>query len=253
MWIRVTVVGLLAAAVCLFAQNPPPGGRGRFGGGPNARFLGAEAGPPGRVVRNAPYSAEMITESTQTLADGNHIRQSTTARVFRDSEGRTRTEQSLKGLGALAGNTDLPNVIFIGDPVAGTTYALNPSAKTATKRGWMRPGRSGPPSSDRTAQKARRRESMDANMKTESLGRQTIDGVAADGTRTTTTIPAGELGNEQPLQIVTERWYSPDLQIFVLTRRSDPRTGETITRFANISRAEPAHALFEVPADYKVN
>jgi len=253
MSIRVTAASLLAVAVCLFAQNPPPGGRGRFGGGPNARFLGAEAGPPGRVVRNAPYSAEMITESTQTLADGNHIRQSTTARVFRDSEGRTRTEQSLKGLGAVAGNTDLPNVIFIGDPVAGTTYALNPSARTATKRGWMRPGRSGPPPADRAAQKARRRESVDANVKTESLGRQTIDGVAADGTRTTTTIPAGELGNEQPIQIVTERWYSPDLQIFVLTRRSDPRSGETITRFANISRAEPARTLFEVPADYKVN
>ncbi len=252
MSIRVMVIGL-AVAVSLSAQDLPPAGRGRFGGGPNARFLGAEAGPPGRVVKSAPYSAEVVTESTQTLADGNHIRQSTTARVFRDSEGRTRTEQSLKGLGALAGNTNLPNVIFISDPVAGATYALNPSAKSATKRGWMRPGRSGPPPANRTEQKARRREGVNANIKTESLGRQTIDGVAADGTRTTTTIPAGELGNEQPIQIVTERWYSPDLQILVLTRRSDPRSGETVTRLANISRTEPAHTLFEVPGDYKVN
>ncbi len=252
MSIRVMVIGLVAA-VSISAQDMPPAGRGRFGGGPNARFLGAEAGPPSRVVKNAPYSAEMITESTQTLADGNHIRQSTTARVFRDSEGRTRTEQSLKGLGALAGNTNLPNVIFISDPVAGSTYALNPSAKTATKGGWMRPGRSGAPPANRAGQKARRRENVNANVKTESLGRQTIDGVAAEGTRTTTTIPAGELGNEQPIQIVTERWYSPDLQIFVLTRRSDPRSGETVTRLANISRTEPAHTLFEVPADYKVN
>jgi hypothetical protein len=252
MSIRVMVIGLVAA-VSLSAQDLPPAGRGRFGGGPNARFLGAEAGPPGRVVKNAPYSAEMLTESTQTLADGNHIRQSATARVFRDSEGRTRTEQSLKGLGALAGNTNLPNVIFISDPVAGSTYALNPGAKTATKGGWMRPGRSGAPPANRAGQKARRRENVNANVKTESLGRQTIDGVAAEGTRTTTTIPAGELGNEQPIQIVTERWYSPDLQIFVLTRRSDPRSGETVTRLANISRTEPAHTLFEVPADYKVN
>jgi hypothetical protein len=253
MSMRVTVVSLLAVAMGLYAQNPPSPGRGRFGGGPNARFLGAEAGPPGRVVKNAPYSAEMITESTQTLADGNHIRQSATARVFRDSEGRTRTEQSLKGLGALAGNTDLPNVIFISDPVAGTTYALNPSARTATRNGWTRPGRSGPAPANRAEQKGRRLKSVNANTKTESLGRQTIDGVAADGTRTTTTIPAGELGNEQPIQIVTERWYSPDLQTFVLSKRSDPRSGETITRLANITRAEPAHSLFEVPADYKVN
>ncbi|MDR3703274.1 MAG: hypothetical protein P4L56_26745 [Candidatus Sulfopaludibacter sp.] len=253
MSIRVIVVGLLAVAIGLSAQDPPPAGRGRFGGGPNARFLGAEAGPPGRVVRNAPYSAEMITESTQTLADGNHIRQSATARVFRDSEGRTRTEQSLKGLGALAGNTNLPNVIFISDPVAGSTYALNPSAKTATKGGWMRPGRSGPPPANRAEQKGRRRSGDNANVKTESLGRQTIDGVAADGTRTTTTIPAGELGNEQPIQIVTERWYSPDLQTFVLSKRTDPRSGETITRLSGIARGEPAHSLFEVPADYKVS
>ncbi len=257
MSIRFAFAGLLTLALAVYAQNPPPSGRGRFGG-PGARFLGAEAGPPGRVVKNAPYSAEMITESTQTLADGNHIRQSTTSRVFRDSEGRTRTEQSLKGLGALAGNSNLPNVIFISDPVAGTSYALNPSAKTATRNGWMRPGRSGPPPRNRAEEGMRpkgegRRSFNSSNVKTESLGRQTIEGVAADGTRTVTTIPAGEMGNEQPLQIVTERWYSPELQTIVMSKHSDPRSGETVTRLANISRAEPSHSLFEVPADYKVS
>jgi hypothetical protein len=60
------------------------------------------------------------------------------------------------------------------------------------------------------------------------------------------------MGNEQPISIVTERWYSPDLQIYLLTRRSDPRAGETVTRLANLTRGEPAHSLFEVPADFKV-
>ena len=247
-----TLVGLLAIAFGAFAQAPPPSGRGHFGPGPGARFLGAEAGAPGRVVKNAPYSADMITESTQTLADGNHIRQSTTSHVFRDSEGRTRTEQSLKGLGALAGNSNLPQVVFINDPVAGTNYALNPSDKSATRSGWMRSPRPGPQARTAAGPGGRRHEGNSQNMKIESLGHQTIEGVGADGTRTTLTVPAGQMGNEQPFQIVTERWYSPDLQTVILSKHTDPRSGETISRLANISRAEPAHTLFEVPADYKV-
>lgn len=249
MSIRMTLVGLLAVAIGGYAQNPPGPG---FGHGP--RFLGAEAGVPRHVVKNAPYSAEMMTERTQTLADGNHIRDNTTARVYRDSEGRTRTEQSLKGLGALGANSNLPNVVFINDPVAGLNYALNTMNKTATKTGWMRPGRGGgPPREVPGAGGGRRRAAEGGNVKTESLGRQTIEGVAADGTRTTFTIPAGQMGNELPIQIVTERWYAPDLQTVVLEKRSDPRAGETVTRLTNISRSEPPRTLFEVPADYKVN
>ena len=88
--------------------------------------------------------------------------------------------------------------------------------------------------------------------KTESLGKQIVEGVAAEGTRNTTTIPAGEIGNERPLEIVFERWYSPELQTVVMTRHSDPRFGETVYRLTNINRDEPARSLFEVPADYTV-
>ena len=90
------------------------------------------------------------------------------------------------------------------------------------------------------------------NVKTESLGRQTMEGLVVDGTRNTLTIPAGQMGNEQPIQIVTERWNSAELQTVVLSRRSDPRNGETVTKLANVSRAEPSRTLFEVPADFKV-
>src|SRR5579862_8966592 len=121
MLIRSTLIGILVLATGALAQPPEPGrgpgrGPGPFGG---ARFLGAEAGMPGRVVKNAPYSADVVTESTQTLGDGNHIRQSSTAHVYRDSEGRTRQEQSLSGLSAIAGSTSatLPHVVFIHDPV----------------------------------------------------------------------------------------------------------------------------------------
>jgi hypothetical protein len=86
----------------------------------------------------------------------------------------------------------------------------------------------------------------------ESLGRQTIEGVQAEGSRTTVTIPAGAIGNERPIQVVSERWYSPELQTLVMTRHSDPRFGETTYRLTNVSRSEPDHSLFEVPAGYKI-
>jgi hypothetical protein len=86
----------------------------------------------------------------------------------------------------------------------------------------------------------------------ESLGTQTIEGVAAEGTRVTFTIPAGKIGNERPLITVSERWYSAELQTVVLSKISDPRMGETTYRLTNIVRSEPDPALFQVPADYKV-
>src|SRR5579871_1886645 len=138
MLIRQVLIGVLA----LFAANAqaPEGGpgRGRFGPGPGpigdggARLLGAEPGKPGRLVRNAPYSGDVITETTQVLPDGNHIRQSSTVHVARDSEGRTRSEQSLRTLSGLAPNANLPSVVFINDPVVGVNYALNPGNRTAT-------------------------------------------------------------------------------------------------------------------------
>jgi hypothetical protein len=91
-----------------------------------------------------------------------------------------------------------------------------------------------------------------AEPKVEKLGTQTVEGVSAEGQKITHTIPAGAVGNEQPIDIVDERWYSPELQTVVMTRHSDPRSGETVFRLTNINRSEPARTLFEVPSDYTV-
>jgi len=209
---------------------------------------------PGRTVKNAPYSADIITETAQALADGNRIRQSSTSKFYRDSEGRTRREQSLDGLHRVAPNANLPQVIFISDPVAGSDFALNPSDKTATRSARMRPAmaqRGGGRGME--SRLGRGRGANDPNVKTESLGRQLIEGVPADGTRTTMTIPAGRIGNDQPIQIINETWYSPELQTTVLSKRTDPRSGETTFKLTNISRAEPPRTLFDVPVDYKVS
>jgi hypothetical protein len=87
-------------------------------------------------------------------------------------------------------------------------------------------------------------------VKTEQLGAKEIEGVRAEGMRTTTTLPAGVIGNVRPIQIVSERWYSPELHVVVFSRRADPRFGETIYRLTNITRTEPEASLFQVPADY---
>jgi hypothetical protein len=256
---RILTVGLLALAAGAQAQ---PQGRGPA----NWKLVGAEAGRPGPVVKNAPFSADVTTETTVTLADGNHIRQTSSLRLYRDSEGRTRREQSLNSVGGLVNNTNLPSVVFINDPVAGVNYALIPSSRTGTRsvnggRGFNgqagnRAGRS-TPAADVPGLGRRMRGNVAggtaSNTKTEVLGRQTVEGVAADGTRTTVTVPAGQMGNELPLQTVVETWYSPDLQTTVYSKRSDSRTGETVTRYTNINRTEPAHTLFEAPPDYKIS
>jgi len=269
---RLTIAALLALTLGAFAQGPGPGrGPGRRGfedaqgpggpGGPGARFLGAEAGMPGRTVKGAPYSADVVIESSHTLADGNHIKQTTTSKFYRDSEGRTRREQAVN-LSGLAQNASMPNVVIIHDPVAGADYALNAKDRTGTKStftahepGGMHPqgaGR-GPRPADTAGPMPRARAPRnDQNIKTESLGKQMIEGVQAEGRRTTMTIPAGQVGNEQPILIVTETWYSTELQTMVLSKHSDPRYGDSVTRLANISRSEPSHMLFEVPADYKM-
>ena len=212
------------------------------------RFVGAEPGRSGPVVKGAPFSADVTTETTRVLQDGNRIHQVSQLRFYRDGEGRTRREQSLKSLGSLASNTNLPTVVFISDPVAGVNYALSASSKTATQSA----GGRGPGGNRGERMRGATPSGGPRNVQPESLGSKTVEGVTAQGTRTTITIPAGRDGNERPIETVIESWYSPELQMVILATRNDPRTGETVTRYTNIVRGEPAHSLFEVPADYKV-
>ena len=314
----------------------------------------------GAVVKGAPYTAEMITESTQSLADGNTITRKKTGLVFRDGEGRTRQETGADG--------KAPS-IFITDPVEGKHYILTPGSKRAvaiprvagfetkhkekqvirsggtevriedgkvfvdgkefggaaggnfdftTKSGKkvviadgkvtidgkemanIGPGsvvvkrvdgpdgstreevrvhvvRSGdekasllpptppmppstpgalaplPPMPPMPGIQTMRFESTARLGKgvTTSLGTRDFDGVKAEGKSTVWTIPAGEIGNKNPINITSESWYSPELKVTVQSRYHDPRTGETVYRLANIRRTEPAADLFKVPEEYK--
>jgi len=194
------------------------------------------------IVTGRPFTARVLVESRQTLADGSQVVNQQTVTAARDSQGRTRREE----VPATPGAVQQPKTVIISDPVAQTTYILGPD-HVARKL----------PATQTSRQVQRFSTSAAAghtepDSKTESLGTQTIAGVLAEGTRTTYTLPAGALGNQNPLMIVDERWYSQDLQITILSRHFDPRFGESSYRLTTIQQAEPPASLFQIPADYTV-
>ncbi len=255
---------------------PPP-----LFGGEAARFslIAGQAGFGLAAVAGAPYSAQAVTETSRVLGDGTRIQQKNTVAMYRDSEGRTRHEQTLDGIGPWRSATGTVTVVFIHDPVAKEMYTLNPADKTATKSvieemfdpaaGTSRRRPEPPPGEVRAAEVRvmRRVGGPDGgavlanrlihagraeNSQTESLGQQNIEGVMAEGTRVTTTIEVGKIGNDRPITIVSEHWYSPDLKMTVMSKRTDPLAGDTSYKVTNLVRAEQPRSLFEIPPDYSV-
>ncbi len=86
----------------------------------------------------------------------------------------------------------------------------------------------------------------------EPLGTRMIEGVNCEGSKSVSKIETGAIGNDRPIEITSERWYSPDLQTVVMTKRNDPRTGEEIFRLTNVVRGEQPADLFQVPANYQL-
>jgi hypothetical protein len=203
-----------------------------------------------------PFSATITTRTSQSYVDGTNVNNTTTVVQYRDADGRTRTE------------SDTPNgqVVTIRDPAAGVSYRLDPAAKSAVKmamagipvgpaQGGGRGGRGARGGSmvsasnaDSVAENAKR----NPNNIVDDLGTSTINGVPARGTRITTVIPIGAIGNDREFRSVDERWYSPDLNMIVKSVSTDPRFGTTTHEMTNISRVNPDRSLFEVPADYKI-
>jgi hypothetical protein len=256
--------------------------------GPDVGLIAIEPLEVGRPVKDAPYSAEAITETAQAFADGNRIEQRTSATIARDSSGRVRRQQQAVIFGGLVANSQIPLVTIV-DP-AGVHLTLDPERRVAyrvktppfpvqgnfeaavpatvngarERGGRVRLSVGGQPPEPDGRQRAEARFAVPGaalakpapldppEIRTEPLGEREIEGVRAEGRRTTMTIRAGAIGNHLPIVIVSERWYSPELQVVVLTRRADPRFGETVYRLVNILRAEPPADLFEVPTDYRI-
>ena len=230
-------------------------------------------------VKGAPFCATVSTEHTQAFADGNRIHTSDNSTVCRDSEGRVRREATLNLLGAVPQESS-PKLITIIDPIAGVRYILDSNEKLARKGpisgspglpplaaklpAQLPPPRDGQVMIYRSAgdgsanvffKKAvpdKAGQVSDEAADTENLGDQTINGIHATGTRVSTTIPAGKIGNEQPMITSSERWYSPELKATVMTKHDDPWVGELKTEFANVNTSEPDASLFRVPSGYKI-
>jgi hypothetical protein len=273
-----------------FTIAVPPGGPG------NAAWVGSEAGAraiyrfdaalagpglrfEGEPVKDAPYSAEAVTESTQTLSDGNRIHRENRSLIYRDSQGRTRREESITALGPWATDTQ-QTTVFINDPVGGTHYVLNPNDKTGAQLPVpmladhinLPSGEAGVRATNRVITRTQvgvgrgvgggvgsgvgvlsaMPLAAPGETKEEDLGSRSIEGVTAAGTRMTTTIPAKQMGADRDIVITFERWHSPELKVDVLTKRNDPRIGETTYRLTNINRTEPLPSLFEPPADFDI-
>jgi hypothetical protein len=252
--------------------------------------LRAKIAVEAKVTTGAPYSAEAVSETAQALADGNRINRKSVTRVYRDSEGRTRREEvdDTGAVISVSIVDPVAHVSYVLSPAARTAYRdqillrtpmmrsggpgapadvlskMEAESRTQGELTRRAGGRRGdapapPPAAPRSpgappppppppippAEATPNREVV-----TENLGQQIIEGVNATGTRSTTTLPAGAIGNLQPIKIVVEQWISPDLQVLVMTKHSDPRSGETVYRLQSIVRAEPDRSLFTVPADY---
>lgn len=233
---------LIAQGPGTAGELPPPRFREKL------ELLRIEGMHPGKVVTGAPFSAVAISEITQTLTDGNRITRTTQTRLYRDSQGRFRKEGAFTGFGPMAAG-EPKSFVLIHDPVAGAAYVLSPETKTARQMPGMGKMRKFAESAG-PGKPGRRMEGQDANTQVQDLGAQTIAGVAAQGKRVTHTIPAGQIGNEKPIVSTFETWYSPDLQMVVMSKRSDPRFGDTTYTVSNVQRSEPAASLFAVPSDY---
>ncbi|HEY0285357.1 MAG TPA: hypothetical protein VGC23_08210, partial [Vicinamibacterales bacterium] len=254
----------------------------------NIEFMSSPIAFDTEPVAGAPYSAEAVTGVVQTLADGNRIVRQNKAQISRDSHGRTRREEGLAMFGPLVNGprgNELRNV-QISDPTTGSMVMLDLQSRTAHRMPSPRlmlrnkiagvngnagvnverlnvekfemavPAPAGAGAGAMGGVMFNRVEAiagmqMDKSV-VESLGTQFMEGIAVEGTRTTLTIPAGQIGNEQPLHIVSERWFSSDLKVLVMSRQSDPRFGETTYRLTNLTRAEPSPQLFEIPADFTI-
>ena len=191
------------------------------------------------LLSGHPYSA---VERRVTLSpDGKNIDHSDSQAIYRDDQGRTRREMN-------GGKT-----VWITDPVAGVAYTLNVESKTVMKRTL-------PPENVERQTTVASQSYLEMATKqagrqgatVEDLGTQMVNGVSAQGVRTTTTVEKGAVGNDRDLHTVMERWVSPDLRVIVRSVNTNPDRGAVHLDLTNLVVGSPDPSLFEVPAGYTV-
>jgi hypothetical protein len=242
----IVIVWMMLLSISVVAQDDVRR-PGRFlspgrGFGPGVDIVGVQPLDLSTPVVGIPFSAVSVTEIAQQFADGNRVDQRTVGSVARDSAGRIRREQTLSGL--LGPQSGKPvKIVTITIPAERVQYRLDDDRKTAWRVRM-------PPALGTLQPRGRGVAPLQPQLKIEQLGATQFEGVWIEGTRTIFTVSAGSIGNERAIEVVSERWYSPDLQIVVRTHRADPRFGDVSYRLENIVRSEPPAYLFELPGGY---
>jgi hypothetical protein len=243
---------LCGVAGLALAVSPAVYGQGGFGrgfgpGGPRFNEF------HGKVTTGAPYSATRTITRVQKLDNGTTITHTEVIKEARDSQGRTYMERVPETTGAGASTRTFTRVF---DPVNHVSISWSSNSKQATVfhlPDANQSGRSALAQESGVAGGPMRFRGDSGTANVENLSTKTINGVTAEGTRTTRVIPAGAHGNDQPLTVTHESWISSDLKIMVMRVDTDPRFGTTTMELTNISRDEPAATLFQAPAGYAVN
>lgn len=275
--VSIAILGLAATMVAQGPPDPVPMVAGAMQLPDKGAMLGMhlENNMDAAPVKGAPFCATVATDHAQSFADGNRIHTTENSTLCRDGEGRIRRDASLNLLGA-SPQASAPKLITILDPIAGVRYMLDSENKVAHKMVLPPPGSAAdgglPPKGGQVfimrsaggpegpgfstninmMYKKAGHDSNEPAPTTENLGDQMINGIHATGTRITTTIPSGTMGNDKPIVVTSERWYSPDLKATVMTKHDDPWAGELETQFTNVNTSEPDPSLFTVPSDYKI-
>ncbi len=217
-----------------------------------------------RLVRNQPLAAVFESETVQILANITSVVRRVTTRIYRDKDGRTRREQIFHKNGAAASPGEAAQTISIYDPVARYGYSINTATRTAHRYKLPAMLPAGAPFNNRIPSRIEILRNDNPHTGTgkrytlepprvQPLGRQTIAGVEAEGLRVTITVPAGALGNANPIETIYETWIAADLRMLVKSVARNPLSGEHTLRLTTVNRAEQPRSLFEVPAGYLIS
>ena len=234
MWVRLRSVQI--TGFVLLACLPPSYGQKGPGAKGDLSMFGSHL-VTDEVVKDNPYSAEGISEITQTLSDGKKRSRKFITHLYRSGDGRVRLEENIiSDRGIWADSANELRRISVFDPSTRSGFILDPQDMLVEHY---------------NAGKSLEIPLNPASASTQSLDPEVLDGLTIQGTRRTKVIPAGDSGNTLPIEIVDERWYSPDLRVVVMTKHSDPRMGNVIYQLTQIDRSEPPAGLFEVPPGYR--
>lgn len=218
----------------------------------------AQVAPIGSpVASHVPWTLTRTTTIVQTLANGTTITRTFTVKEARDSEGRTYSETQ-QTLHVRADGQPVDLVTYnVFDPVARTRINWENRTKIANVTHMPDPKTIEDPTQytqvpdvDAARQPQAARPSRQVTR--EDLGLRTIAGIEAKGTRTTSIIPTGEVGNDQPLTIARETWISTQYDVPLLTITNDPRMGKRTDEVTEFQPGGPDPALFQIPEGYAV-